>query len=74
MSAWISIETPPKKMGLVLIYCRYSCKRKFEVSFAYRAGYSKNPFWLPLNEWHDIKEITHWMPLPEPPEQCSRDE
>ena len=66
MSEWVSIqECLPKKDALYLIYAPSADPDK---PFIHVAWFNpKNKLWtLNLQIWIDA--MTHWMPLPEPPE------
>ena len=34
-----------------------------------REDYSKYPFWTDYNDDYDCDRVTHWMPLPQPPQE-----
>jgi len=71
MSKWISVEDrlPDTDINVIFI-----CKRHNEICVGERDKYLEN-MWLdylqidsdgdPMDEY----EVTHWMPLPEPPTQ-----
>lgn len=64
--AWISVkERLPNKGQNVLVFCnsRYAKGWKFAID-SLEEG-EKNPIWIYTHGWF---EVTHWMPLPEPPE------
>lgn len=75
MSEWISVkETYPNHHQKVIFYVkdRGECFCGFfEVCPEHRriSSNTKNVFYENLNGWwFEDEEITHWMPLPNPPE------
>jgi hypothetical protein len=61
-SKWISVnDRLPKKGEIVL-----ACGKRHATSGMFQGASRNNPKW-----WHwkgnTLKEVTHWMPLPEPP-------
>lgn len=63
--AWISVkERLPNKGQNVLVFCnsRYAKGWKFSIDRLEEG--EKNPIWIYTHGWF---EVTHWMPLPEPP-------
>ena len=63
--AWISVkERLPNKGQNVLVFCnsRYAKGWKFAIDRLEEG--EKNPIWIYTHGWF---EVTHWMPLPEPP-------
>lgn len=62
MSGWRPIETAPKDGRYILAY-RESAAGIFIAKWCSDKG-----FWInTCTGWHDLH--THWMPLPEPPEE-----
>ena len=69
MNEWQPIETAPKDGTWVLV-----CGNGWDVmmaSYSYDGRIGRGYFWGPT-EWDDYElaeqQPTHWMPLPEPPE------
>lgn len=65
MGEWISVEDRlPVDMGTVLI------AHKGGVSF----GWYNGAYWEKgaATKHREIKTVTHWMPLPEPPKEDSK--
>ena len=50
---WISVATPPEDPGPYLVWC---IDNPYPTTRIYDG-----------DSWHSTAEITHWMPLPEPP-------
>lgn len=75
MNQWISVKDrlPQKITNKVLVLC----KNKY-VGFGHYEKYKGAETWYnlesqkPFNDWDlddcETYEVTHWMPLPEPPE------
>lgn len=69
MNEWISVEDrlPSSKEKMVLVYGKYTNDRKYLVRPAFRIRVKgKGVIWHAY-QWRDFKEVTHWMPLPNPP-------
>lgn len=72
---WVSVkERLPKKYGRYLILLENGdiFDAEFEVDCnntfgLWRAEYDPDKFGFLGSEWDEIKSVTHWMPLPEPP-------
>lgn len=66
MNEWISVKDQlPEDTGRYLAFCGHAQwgERRYKLaSFLKEAG------------WIDASDITHWQPLPQPPEQESDDE
>lgn len=63
MSEWRPIETAPK--GKVLIFCEDG-----KTHVASYNGSDNNKIWTSDSEYFNVKKYpTHWMPLPQPPQQ-----
>jgi len=64
---WQPIETAPKgERVLIAVTGRFPP--------VWEATYRDNtavPFWDAYNTWFWESEVTHWMPLPEPPMECA---
>ena len=63
-SKWIPVtERLPQKGEIVL-----ACGKRHATSGMFQGASRNNPKW-----WHwkgnTLKEVTHWMPLPEPPKE-----
>lgn len=82
-SGWISVnDRLPKETGTYLVNIHQENDERGESgNFVIMAWYQKNPLlfvpkeigWILLNEWYDLtpklrENISHWMPLPTPPE------
>jgi hypothetical protein len=71
MAEWIDVnERLPAPYNTVLIALKFKSGKKWiqEVDVAtYKGGHK----WETFNDWDEGQEIifSHWMPLPEPPEQ-----
>lgn len=65
MSEWVRVEDRlPLDMKDVLLYCdRYK-----EIYFGYYSHISEPPRWIELTDCLFQTDITHWQPLPPPPE------
>ncbi len=67
---WISVEDrlPPARKKVLIAYNR-------GVSIAERNGYlvdptKTEPYWRGVHgPKHSLRSVTHWMPLPDPPEK-----
>lgn len=63
---WIDInERLPEKDGMYLIFTPYTNKEG-GIVYCNRFLTKGNPI-FPPNSFESISKITHWMPLPEPP-------
>jgi len=64
---WIPVSEPPKESGEYFTLTQVECE-----NFVGTAVYEKkhNHWW---NDLGDRDDITHWMPLPEPPEDTSHE-
>lgn len=60
MSAWISVKErlPPKGVDVMGFHRR----------FLPEACYNMSGYWYSSHD-HEPREISHWQPLPEPPEE-----
>lgn len=70
MSKWISVkERLPRLHTDVLVYRRSVCRMGGYSSIEYvTLGHGEVPMWS--NDFQTWKsEVTHWMPLPEPPKE-----
>lgn len=64
-AGWISVEERlPKDDSYVLAYLRIG-----EEGRIYAASYAKGVWWDCIFNTPATKTTTHWMPLPEPPEE-----
>ena len=64
---WISVdERLPEKDGMYLIFSPYTNKEG-GIIYCNRFLTKGNPI-FPPNSFESISKVTHWMPLPEPPE------
>lgn len=60
---WIPVsERLPEKQQRVLVYCESKTIRKHITSCTYMGGYLGSKQWS-----RHVRNVTHWMPLPEPP-------
>lgn len=71
MSEWISVKDRlPPECEDVLIY-----SNGFSIIGAFLAYGTNGPICWQVNDWdeseisHALKEVTHWMSLPNPPEE-----
>lgn len=63
MCNWISVKDRlPDECTHVLVY------GEFGVSMAFLYGDNKHWYIADTEDWDEVREVTHWMPLPEPPE------
>lgn len=65
---WVSVETPPEHCKTVLLATwggagATACE--VELGY-YEAGFWRNVY---TNDAFDIRNVSHWMPLPNPPKQ-----
>ena len=61
---WISIKDRlPETYKHCIVFCRLSCCTKFVVLVATKTKKG----WDGHGEHIDIKDVSFWMPLPEPP-------
>lgn len=82
MSDWISVKDKTPKQGEWYLICS-DCNMPHErvVSMAFldsveNGDYLSEPSWLTHNDYYrningqngEWEKVTHWMPLPEPPE------
>ena len=72
MSEWISVKDRlPEDMGAVLVIVSGTPRKNITLDGAYEFGeYDPDEGWI-LEMWPEWKDatVTHWMPLPEPPEE-----
>ena len=69
MNEWIAVEDrlPSIKEKMVLVYGRYTHGKKNIVRPAFRIQVKgKGVIWHSY-QLRDFEEVTHWMPLPNPP-------
>jgi hypothetical protein len=70
MSKWQPIETAPKDGMRVLFYTPGDDETGYlpsmQVSYIDKGGELPT---YDVDQWHDGLRPTHWMPLPEPPEE-----
>jgi hypothetical protein len=60
---WISVKDRlPDERTRVLVY------GEFGVSMAFLYGDNKHWYIADTEDWDEVREVSHWMPLPEPPE------
>ena len=60
MSEWISVKDRlPNVHQRVLVYCQSKTIEKHVTACMYMGGYFSRK----------VRNVTHWMPLPEPPEE-----
>lgn len=82
MSEWISVKDRlPDKEGIYLCFYRYCGCDIFRIlSFAFNLeevdefdfkGQNRSGWYNRDSEWgyYEMSEVTHWMPLPEPPKK-----
>lgn len=69
---WISVKDRlPEDMGAVLVIVSGTPRKNITLDGAYEFGeYDPDEGWI-LEMWPEWKDatVTHWMPLPEPPEE-----
>ena len=65
---WVSVKERLPDIGAPVIVCREQDKGRFVVEQGYRR---LNGFWKVFGA--NTKRVTHWMPMPEPPEAVKRD-
>lgn len=64
---WISVDEKLPENGQVVLFYQ---KDGFIYCAEYFAGNAlMSPGWFIDNDSWDAKEVTHWMPLPEPPDR-----
>lgn len=65
MNNWISVKTQPVPYNCYFL----ACTNKNNIEILWRT--SKYECFSKRNLFHlvDVKDITHWQPLPEPPEE-----
>ena len=69
MSEWQPIETAPKDGTDILLVVRYGNLNKTRLG-AWRQQRPGEFAWLQHHTFdHFAGEVTHWMPLPDPPKQ-----
>ena len=67
-SKWIPVtERLPEHFGVFIVAIREPCKERVGKDCADFDPFEKT--WLPSMCWDKGYEITHWMPLPEPPKE-----
>ena len=60
---WIPVEEkPPEINQMVLVFQDYGDHNRYLVT----------KWTTEVNNFYEMNSITHWMPLPEPPEQVPR--
>lgn len=65
---WIpTAERLPDTFGVFIVAIREPCKERVGKDCADFDPFDKT--WLPSMCWDNGHEITHWMPLPEPPKE-----
>ncbi len=65
---WISIkDQPPEKEGSYLVYLTVRGRGRWKVARFNTSSPQKKPHFY-ANQTFSAKDITHWMPLPEPPQ------
>lgn len=63
---WIPVtERLPEIQQRVLVYCESKTIEKHITSCTYMGGYLGSKQWS-----RHVRNVTHWMPLPEPPEDA----
>lgn len=75
---WIPVSEPPKENGRYYVHVKMH-----DISYVKIASFSKESVaGLHDNGWHDydsdvgfyeVKDVTHWMPLPQPPKGVSEE-
>lgn len=67
MSEWIGVKKQlPDKGKNVLVYATAKYINGEKISIDRLEEGEKHPIWMYTHGWF---EVTHWMPLPEPPEE-----
>jgi hypothetical protein len=73
---WISVDDRlPEDISTYLIVIKekdiFNDRWNYEVDVAYSQGSYIDNFWDTFNDWCEGQEVhvTHWMPLPEPPQE-----
>lgn len=69
MSKWISVEDRlPDGFGWFLVFDE-SMADNHEITLGFYEGVGSMVDWLPIDQRIDTDsmQVTHWMPLPEPP-------
>jgi hypothetical protein len=71
MSEWISIKDRlPEKTGYYIVAAEFD--GEYPKCMIQTMHFVKVAYGTPVNMWYDYeisKQITHWMPLPEPPKK-----
>ena len=67
MSKWISVEEELPELHQRVLTWTTDADDEFFVWMAHWNGEGKNEGFIATNGYRD-KDVTHWMPLPEPPE------
>lgn len=71
--SWISVEDEKPEINLpVIIYlpeapCQFQCQIAAYDGNLFRPFSNKKRKLLKINSYYEMESITHWMPLPEPP-------
>ena len=64
---WISVSEPPEENGYYLCYVLTSAVGD-KVKYEQRPLYWEDDIWLYRhNSYRMCRNVTHWMPLPQPP-------
>ncbi len=66
MSEWISVKDRlPERDGRYIVFTDRNCvtTARFYVPMTFHDGYCRK------GGWQYNRKVTHWMPLPEPPEE-----
>jgi hypothetical protein len=63
---WENIIQKPDKSGIYMVYAEGTCSKKWPeiCSAIHIVNFDGETWWTPLRD-----EITHWMPLPNPPQE-----
>ena len=75
---WIGVDDPPKKGGrcLILFENGQCCDAEYDEDIDFDSQFGE---WIAIyhpdtlgyfdSEWRGYQDVTHWMPLPEPPKE-----
>lgn len=68
MDKWISVKDRlPEPLDSVIFYAP---KQSKDCSMDIGEGFIDSGEWCSVREDIDLKKVTHWMPLPEPPKKA----
>lgn len=70
MEGWMNIkEKLPEFNKFILVYCPDRPHKKCDVGILKKIDVKGTHFQTRLDDSKSIDNVTHWMPLPEPPEE-----